>query len=59
MEMRNHEGYQNPTVCKAIRHVYKKRKKIRNNTAGLHLTFQILEIKAFYNCIMCLHDVDI
>lgn len=45
MESRNHEGYHDPTACKAIRNAFRKRRKPRLN--GPRLMYRLEEIRAF------------
>ncbi len=42
--MRSHEGYKDPTACKAVRRAYRHRK---HKSSELHLLYSMSEAKGF------------
>lgn len=51
MRDRNHEGYHDPTACRAVRRADRGRGKRRNT----HLTYQLKEIRSFRKAVECLN----
>lgn len=47
MEMRNHEGYHDPTAGKAIRRVHRAKRRGRCERNGYRLTYQIRDVRGF------------
>jgi len=43
-EMKNHEGYHDPTACKAVRRAYRQRK---HKGHELHLFYSMSEARGF------------
>lgn len=48
MDIKNHEGYHDPTAGRAIRNVSRERERERTS---YHLTYRLEEIRGFRECL--------
>ena len=57
MEMRNHEGYHDPTAGKAIRRADRVRQRGRGERNGHRLTYQIRDVRGFSAVVAALMQI--
>lgn len=52
MKNRNHEGYQDPTACAAIRRAHRQHKRLKKR---IHLVYRLEETNGFTEAAVQLH----